>query len=179
MRTNATKRSRASPVPTRGADERAGPLTRRARGRPDFTLAIQFEVPAEALPRRATLARWVRAALERELAVTLRFVGAREGRRLNARYRGRDHATNVLTFVYDDVSPPAGDVVLCVPVLKREARAQGKTVRAHCAHLIIHGMLHLQGYDHQRDADATRMEARETALLARLGYPDPYATRAA
>jgi probable rRNA maturation factor len=84
----------------------------------------------------------------------------------------------VLTFVYDDVVPPAGDLVLCVPVLKREARAQGKTVRAHCAHLIIHGMLHLQGYDHERGADAARMEAREVALLAGLGYPDPYADRA-
>ena len=117
----------------------------------------------------------MRAALERDLAVTLRFVGAREARCLNARFRDRDYATNVLTFVYDDVVPRAGDLVLCAPVLKREARAQGKTLRAHCAHLIVHGMLHLQGYDHERAADAARMEARETALLAALGYADPYA----
>jgi probable rRNA maturation factor len=118
---------------------------RRSALAPTLTLTVQFAVADDALPRRATLARWVRDALERDFAVTLRFVGAREARRLNAAYRRRDHATNVLTFVYDDVVPPAGDLVLCVPVLKREARAQGKTVRAHCAHLIIHGMLHLQG----------------------------------
>jgi probable rRNA maturation factor len=154
-------------------------MRRRARvdARPP-ALAIHFDVPAAPLPRAATLRRWVRAAMERDVAVTLRFVGAREARLLNARFRRRDHATNVLAFVYDDVVPPAGDLVLCVPVLKREARAQGKTLRAHCAHLIVHGMLHLQGYDHQRAADAARMEARETALLAGLGYRDPYASGA-
>ena len=129
---------------------------------------------ASARVRRPTLRRWVKAAQERDLAVTLRFVGRREGRLLNGRFRGRDHATNVLTFVYDDVDPLAGDIVLCVPVLAREASSQGKTLRAHCAHLVIHGMLHLQGYDHQRRADAARMEARETALLRALRYPDPY-----
>ena len=140
-----------------------------------FSFAVQFDTAPEELPRRATLRRWAAAAVERDLAVTLRFVGAREARGLNARYRGRDYATNVLTFVYDDVVPPTGDIVLCVPVLKREARALGKSLRAHCAHLVIHGMLHLQGYDHERAADAARMEARETALLAALSYRDPYA----
>jgi probable rRNA maturation factor len=144
-----------------------------------LSLSVQFGVPAEPLPRRPTLRRWVRAAQERDLRVTLRFVGAREGRALNRDFRRRDYATNVLTFVYDDVIPRAGDVVLCVPVVTREARAQGKTLRAHCAHLIVHGMLHLQGYDHERGTDAARMEARETALLARLGYRDPYAVPAA
>ena len=138
------------------------------------SLSLQFGVPADPLPRRRTLRRWTGAAAERRLAVTLRFVGAREGRALNARYRGRDYATNVLTFVYDDVVPRTGDIVVCVPVVTREARAQGKALRAHLAHLIVHGMLHLQGYDHERGADAARMEARETALLARLGYRDPY-----
>jgi probable rRNA maturation factor len=114
------------------------------------------------------------AALDRDAHVTLRFVGAREGRSLNARYRGRDYATNVLTFVYDDVAPLTGDLVLCTPVVRREAREQGKPFRAHCAHLVIHGMLHLQGYDHERDAEARRMEAREARILAGLGYPDPY-----
>jgi probable rRNA maturation factor len=127
------------------------------------------------LPALTTLRRWSSAALERDVRVTLRFVGGREGRALNARYRGRDYATNVLTFVYDDVVPLAGDVVLCVPVLRREARAQGKSFRAHCAHLIVHGMLHLQGYDHRRAAEARRMETREATVLAHLGYPDPYA----
>ncbi len=139
-----------------------------------LSFAVDFGALAARLPRRATLRRWVTAALERDLAVTLRFVGAGEGRRLNARFRGRDYATNVLTFVYDDVVPLAGDIVLCVPVLAREARSQRKTLRAHCAHLVIHGMLHLQGYDHKRQADAARMEAREIALLRSLRYPDPY-----
>ena len=144
---------------------------------PTVSLSVQFDVAADVLPRRATLRRWALAAAERDLAVTLRFVGAREGRQLNARYRNRAYATNVLTFVYDDVVPRAGDIVVCVPVVTREARAQGKTLRAHLAHLIVHGMLHLQGYDHERGADAARMEAREVALLARLGYRDPYAAR--
>ena len=142
---------------------------------PALAFIVQYQVDDPALPRRATLRRWMRAATERDAQVTVRFVGAREGRRLNARFRRRDYATNVLTFVYDDAVPLAGDVVLCVPVLKREARAQGKTARAHCAHLIVHGMLHLQGYDHNRTSDAKRMEARETAILASLGYGDPYA----
>ena len=142
---------------------------------PSLSFSVQFDVSADVLPRRPTLRRWVAAAASRPLVVTLRFVGTREGRRLNARYRARDYATNVLTFVYDDVVPRAGDIVVCVPVVTREARAQGKTVRAHLAHLIVHGMLHLQGYDHERGDDAARMEARETALLSALRYRDPYA----
>jgi probable rRNA maturation factor len=124
---------------------------------------------------RATLLRWGLAALLRDARVTIRFVGTREGRALNARWRARDYATNVLTFVYDDVLPLAGDIVLCVPVLRREARALDRTVRAHCAHLVVHGMLHLQGYDHVADREAAAMEARETAILAGLRYPAPYA----
>jgi probable rRNA maturation factor len=143
---------------------------------PVLSFAVRYTAATAGLPHRATLRRWVRAAQERDLAVTLRFVGGREARRLNARYRGRDYATNVLTFVYDDVVPLSGDIVLCVPVLVREASSQGKTLRAHCAHLVIHGMLHLQGYDHERRTDATRMEAREIALLRALRYPDPYRT---
>ena len=152
-------------------------MTRAASAAHRFKLSfdVRFDAVADGLPRRATLARWVRAAQERDLTVSLRFVAAREARRLNARYRGRDYATNVLTFVYDDVEPIAGDIVLCVPVLAREATSQRKTLRAHCAHLVIHGMLHLQGYDHERARDATRMEARETALMRALSYRDPYA----
>jgi len=90
-----------------------------------------------------------------------------EGRRLNRVYRGADHATNVLAF-------DSGDIVLCHPVVVREARRQGKTLRAHYAHLVVHAMLHLQGYRHQRPRDARRMEKREIAILARLGHPDPY-----
>src|SRR2546430_2739388 len=98
--------------------------------RPNLAFDVRFDALAPGLPRRPTLRRWVKAAQERDLAVTLRFVGRREGRLLNGRFRGRDHATNVLTFVYDDVDPLAGDIVLCVPVLAREASSQGKTLRA-------------------------------------------------
>jgi len=105
--------------------------------------------------------------------VTVRFVEAAEGRALNRQYRGNDAATNVLAFVYDGVS--GGDIVLCAPVLRREARQQRKTLDAHCAHLVVHGMLHLQGYDHHRAADATRMEAREIAVLGAFGIANPYA----
>ena len=147
---------------------------------------MQFAVPARGLPVRATLRRWVRAALARDAAVTLRFVGVAEGRRLNARFRGKDHATNVLTFVYDDPSHEAplgapggprlaGDIVICVPVARREAKAAGRPLRAHCAHLVVHGVLHLQGYDHVRDRDADRMERHEADILRRFRYPDPYA----
>nr|AUN37352.1 metal-dependent hydrolase YbeY [uncultured bacterium] len=141
---------------------------------------MQKSVDADGLPATSTLRRWIRHALEPQLAsamMTVRFVNSREGRALNARYRGRDYATNVLTFVYDDAKNGgalAGDLVLCVPVLQREARAQKKTLRQHCAHLVVHGALHLQGYDHETDKDATVMEARETRLLAELGYGDPY-----
>ncbi len=149
---------------------------RRLRRPPTLGLCVQYAHAADAaLPARATLRRWARAALERDADVTLRFVGSREGRALNARWRGRDYATNVLTFVYDDADPLAGDIVLCVPVLRREARTLGKTARAHCAHLVVHGMLHLQGHEHDTDAGAAAMEARESAILRGLRHPDPYA----
>jgi len=137
---------------------------------------MQSTVGTSGIPKRATLARVASAAIERDADVTLRFVDGREGRALNRRYRGRDHATNVLTFVYDDGLSLSGDIVLCAPVVAKEARAQRKTLRAHYAHLVIHGMLHLQGYDHERDDDAARMEAREIALLRGLGFDDPYAS---
>lgn len=146
----------------------------RARESPKLGLTVQSAVGAAGLPAPRTLRRWAAAALERDARVTLRFVDGREGRALNRRYRGRDRATNVLTFVYDGGVSLAGDIVLCAPVVAREARAQRKTLAAHYAHLVIHGMLHLQGYDHERDDDAARMEARETALLRNLGYGDPY-----
>jgi probable rRNA maturation factor len=145
-----------------------------ARG-PRLVLTVQCAVDATALPSLRTLRRGMRAALERDAQVTLRIVDGNEGRALNRRYRGRDRATNVLTFVYDGGASLAGDIVLCAPVVRKEARAQGKPLAAHYAHLVIHGMLHLQGYDHARGADAARMEAREVALLRTLGYANPYA----
>ena len=142
---------------------------------PRLVLTVQCAVDATALPSSRMLRRWTRAALERDVHVTLRVVNGHEGRALNRRYRGRDRATNVLTFVYDDGASLAGDIVLCAPVVANEARAQRKSLAAHYAHLVIHGMLHLQGYDHERDDDAARMEALEAALLRALGYGDPYA----
>jgi probable rRNA maturation factor len=108
-------------------------------------------------------------------AVTIRVVGAAESRRLNRRFRGKDKPTNVLSFPYD-VPGALGDVVICAPVVNREAREQGKAPAAHWAHMVVHGVLHLLGHDHIRAADAKMMEARERAILARLSYPDPYST---
>jgi probable rRNA maturation factor len=142
---------------------------------PRLRFTLQPTIEADDVPSRATLRRYAQAALARDANVTLRIVGGREGRALNRRYRGRDYATNVLTFVYDDGVSLAGDIVLCAPVVAREAREQHKTLRAHYAHLVIHGMLHLQGYDHERDDDAARMEAREVEVLRSLGVADPYA----
>jgi probable rRNA maturation factor len=138
------------------------------------TLTVQRASRAVHIPPDARLARWARAALTRPASVTLRYVAEREGRRLNRSYRGRDYPTNVLTFIYE-TRPLAGDIVICAPVVAREARAQHKDIEAHHAHLLVHGLLHLQGYDHERSVtEAVRMERRERAILARLGFPDPY-----
>ena len=137
-------------------------------------LAVQGHSRFTGLPPRATLARWIRPALERDAEVTLRFVGAAEGRRLNRDYRGRDYATDVLTFDYADAPAIHADIVLCVPVIRREAREQHKKYRDHLAHLVVHGVLHAHGYDHDRAARARRMESLEVEILAGLGLPDPY-----
>jgi probable rRNA maturation factor len=145
---------------------------------PRLGLTVQYAVADKRLPSPASLRAWARAALERDASVTLRFVGEKEGRLLNRRYRRRDRATNVLAFVYHDAGEAHridGDIVLCAPVMRREAGEQGKLLAAHSAHLVVHAMLHLQGYDHAHARDASRMEARETAILARLGFADPYA----
>jgi len=140
---------------------------------------VQYRVPRAGLPARVSLERWARAATRRAASVTVRFVGATEGRALNRRYRGQDHATNVLTFAYSDAGHRLeGDIVLCAPVVAREAREQGKPVAAHFAHLLVHGLLHLQGYDHLEAREARRMEALETRILGRLGYSDPYGREA-
>lgn len=152
-------------------------------------LTVQNGVEGDArklVPSRQRIARWARAALRSGTAeVTIRLVGESEGRALNRDFRGKDYATNVLTFTYgDDAQYPAGatddapwwgDLVLCVPVVAREAAEQGKALEAHFAHLIVHGMLHLQGFDHEDEDEADEMEAAETAILASLGYDDPYA----
>ena len=145
---------------------------------PALSLSLQFgrfkgvERHRAALPRH-TVARCIRHALDIDGEITVRIVDADEGQRLNREFRGKDYPTNVLTFVYA-ARPLAGDVVICAPVVAREAREQGKVVRAHYAHLVVHGLLHLQGHDHERVAEALRMEARERRMLAALGFGDPY-----
>jgi probable rRNA maturation factor len=124
-------------------------------------------------PAAARLRAWARAAHRGALEVTLRVVGAAEARRLNRAFRHRDRPTNVLSFGYGR-RPLRGDIVLCHPVIAREARRQGKSIAAHYAHLVVHGMLHLQGHDHARKADAARMERAEIRILRRLGLDDPY-----
>lgn len=141
---------------------------------PTLSLSVQYASNARDLPTRAQVRRWVRAALDADANVTVRFVEAIEGRALNAEYRGKDYPTNVLTFVYDDEHPRAGDIVLCVPVVRQEAAAQRKALIAHCAHLVVHGTLHMQGYDHERPSDAKAMEGRETTILAGFRIADPY-----
>lgn len=141
-----------------------------------LSLSVQYACHEARLPSRSQIRRWLAAALERPAQVTVRFVEAREGRQLNRDFRGKDYATNVLSFVYESSPLVMGDLVLCVPVAEREARQQGKTPRQHWAHLLVHGMLHLQGYDHETgEADAEAMEAREAQILARFRIPDPYA----
>ena len=154
---------------------------RPARSPATLQLQVRRRVRAWAPPRR-DLTRWVATALGRGAAggeLGLAVVGAPESRRLNSQYRGRDCATNVLSFPAPPPPPGApvralGDLVICARVLRAEARAQAKTLRAHWAHLVVHGTLHLIGYDHERDADARRMERREIAVLRRLGFANPY-----
>ena len=127
------------------------------------SVVVQVAVPRRGLPSAASFRRWA-AGFK---GISLRIVGAREGLFLNKRYRGKGKATNVLTF-------ETGDVVLCHPVIAREARQQGKSLRAHYAHLVVHGALHLQGHDHVQKKDAARMERAEVRVLRRLGFANPY-----
>lgn len=146
--------------------------------KPKLALSVQYAVQPEGLPTRHEFRRWVLAALERDAEVSLRLVDEEEGQTLNCDYRGKDYPTNVLTFVFDDMPgtdlPLMGDVVLCAAVVAREAAEQGKSLQAHYAHLTVHGVLHLQGYDHENDVDAEQMEAREREIVMQLGYADPY-----
>ena len=154
----------------------------------DLSLAVQYGVACTDLPRWR-LRRWAQRAVNGALTdgceaaarvgYNIRLVGQAEGRQLNLAFRQRDYATNVFTFEYgsDPEGRTCSDIVICLPVLKREAREQGKTLRDHAAHLTMHGCLHALGYDHIRARDAKRMEALETALLATLGIADPYRPR--
>ena len=140
-----------------------------------LNLSVQYTCNADGLPSRTQVRQWARAALEGGGQVTVRYVDAEEGQVLNNDYRGKNYATNVLSFVYENDPLTVGDLVICAPVVLREAGEQKRSTEAHHAHLVVHGMLHLQGYDHETgEEDAQVMEARETEILAGLGYPDPY-----
>jgi probable rRNA maturation factor len=144
--------------------------------RPPLTLSLQFaDASDRALLPRHRVARWIRTALEAPGEITVRIVGTDEGRALNREYRQKDYATNVLTFDYSHEPVVVADLILCAPVLQAEAHEMGVTLEAHYAHLLVHGTLHAQGYDHEDDAEAKFMEARETELMLALGFADPYA----
>ena len=151
-----------------------------------LTLSVQYpDARLKEVITRAAIRKWIQAALFAPAELTIRFVDADEGRELNKQYRGKDYATNVLTFAYNegeemaDDAPTQADIILCTDVLEREAAEQKKSVEEHTAHLIVHGVLHAQGYDHEDDEEAAEMEGIETELLAELGYADPYAAEKA
>jgi probable rRNA maturation factor len=141
---------------------------------PRLDMTVQYAINARGLPSRARLKRWARAALERDARVTVRIVGTEEARALNRNFRGMDRATNVLTFVMRERPRLEGDIALCAPIIAREARARRLSAAARYAHLLVHGVLHLQGYDHGTERAARQMERRESRVVARLGFPDPY-----
>jgi probable rRNA maturation factor len=150
---------------------------------PEFSLSVQFASEADALPSRAQIRRWVAAALEHAADITIRIVDADEARALNQDYRDKGYVPNVLTFEYGEIGRDesgrgvlGGDVVICAPVVEREAREQGKPLLDHYAHMTVHGVLHLQGYDHIEPAEADIMESREAVILKRFRIPNPYSS---
>lgn len=150
---------------------------------PEFSLSVQFASDADALPGRAQVRRWVAAALEHPAEISVRIVDAEEAQALNQDYRDKTYVPNVLTFEYGEIGHDAsgrgilgGDVVICAPVVEREAREQGKPAKHHYAHMTIHGVLHLQGYDHIDPAEAEIMESREIAILKQFHIPNPYSS---
>jgi probable rRNA maturation factor len=143
---------------------------------PELKLSLQFadRTHRPLLPRHRVM-RWIRCALARPAEIAVRIVGEKEALALNREFRGQDHATNVLTFDYSHDPVVNADLILCAPVIAREAALAGRTIEACYAHLLIHGSLHAQGFDHDGNADAREMEARESALMRSLGFDDPYA----
>ncbi len=144
-----------------------------------LTLSLQFGKLDDAARHRTALprhkvARWLRQALQSDAEITVRIVDTEEGQMLNRDYRHKDYATNVLTFDYAQEPVVTADLVLCAPVVAKEAGEQGKTLEAHYAHLIVHGALHAQGWNHELVEDAQAMELRETEIMARLGFKNPY-----
>ncbi len=143
---------------------------------PNLNLSVQYASDENQLPSRNQFRKWVKAALRVDTEVTIRIVDTEEARALNNTYRGKDYATNVLTFPLTEEPHLIGDVIICAPVVIEEANAQKKSIEAHFAHLTVHGILHLHGYDHETDAQAALMESIETTTLIKLGYQNPYVT---
>ncbi|MFZ4550389.1 MAG: rRNA maturation RNase YbeY [Aquabacterium sp.] len=142
----------------------------------DLTLSLQFadKRHRDQLPRHK-VARWLKAALENDAELAVRIVDAEEGQALNRDYRQKDYATNVLTFDYAHEPVVMADLILCAPVIEREAQEQNKDLIAHYAHMLVHGALHAQGWDHIEEDEAQAMEQREREIMAKLGFADPYA----
>lgn len=165
-----SRRKTSAPTPDR--TPQAPP---RAASRPALSLSLQFADPRhrQVLPRHKVV-RWIKAALARDAEITVRLVDAEEGQLLNRDYRHRDYATNVLTFDYAQEPVVMADLILCAPVIEREAAELGKTLEAHYAHMVVHGTLHAQGWDHEVPEEAEAMETQEREVLARLKFPDPY-----
>ena len=145
--------------------------------KPTLSLSLQFadKRHRDLLPRHK-VARWLKAALESDAELTVRLVDAEDGQALNRDYRQKDYATNVLTFDYTQEPVVMADLILCAPVIEREAQEQNKELVAHYAHMLVHGALHAQGWDHLEDDEAQAMEQREREILAALGFDDPYAS---
>jgi len=141
---------------------------------PNLSLSVQYAIDQEGLPSRSQFKKWVKAALRVDTEVTIRVVDEEEGRMLNSSYRGKDYATNVLTFPLTEVPHLMGDIIICAPVVASEAHAQNKSIEAHYAHLTVHGVLHLHGYDHITEPQAELMESLEVTILQKLGYANPY-----
>lgn len=141
---------------------------------PKLAATIQYASEADNIPSASQFRKWAKAALRVDTEVTIRIVDAEEGQMLNNTYRGKDYATNVLTFPLTEEPHLMGDIIICAPVVAAEAVAQNKSLEAHYAHLTVHGILHLHGYDHETDAQAELMEGLETAIVTKLGYASPY-----
>jgi probable rRNA maturation factor len=141
---------------------------------PKLSLTLQNVSDQTNLPTPAQFRKWAKATLRVDTEVTIRLVDEIEGRALNKMYRGKDYATNVLTFPLTEEPHLMGDIIICAPVVAAEALAQNKSLGAHYAHLTVHGVLHLHGYDHEIEAQAELMEGLETAIVCKLGYADPY-----
>ena len=141
---------------------------------PILNLTIQYATDCTNLPTQSQMRKWAKAALRIDTEVTIRLVDKQEGCQLNYLYRDKNYATNVLTFPLAEEPHLMGDIVLCAPVIEAEALAQNKSIEAHYAHLTVHGILHLHGYDHETEAQAELMEGLETAIVTKLGYASPY-----